>query len=147
VIPFIITSSGVPLTPCMAALGHAPRTAAGGALLCLVIAMIIYQLWSPKALWTILSDSHAKSNRDDPVHHRRGRAVFLQMLVLALYTQSIRRDFPTGRQPLGGLMGIVKRGSLPVAASFLPPVGGDPDGGADCADHSWRLNSTPTGSL
>ncbi len=56
VLPFVAIIVGV-LYAMYGGVATPSETAAVGALLCLIIAMIIYRLTSPKKLWTILRDS------------------------------------------------------------------------------------------
>jgi tripartite ATP-independent transporter DctM subunit len=56
VLPFLAIIVGV-LYAMYGGIATPSETAAVGALLCLMIAMIIYKLWSPKDLWVVLRDS------------------------------------------------------------------------------------------
>ena len=86
VIPFIIIIFGV-LYAMYGGIATPSETAAVGALLCLVIAMVIYRLWSPRKLWTILSDSTRESVMILFIIGAAG--VFSYMLSSLFITQSI----------------------------------------------------------
>ncbi len=118
VIPFIIIIVGV-LYAMYGGIATPSETAAVGALLCLVIAMIIYRLWSPKALWTILSDSTRESVMILFIIGAAG--VFSYMLSSLYITQSIAAwisDLDVNRWVLMGIVNVF----LLVAGFFLPPV-------------------------
>ena len=95
------------------------ETAAVGALLCLVIAMVIYRLWSPRKLWTILSDSTRESVMILFIIAAAG--VFSYMLSSLFITQSIAQwisELDVNRWVLMGAINVF----LLVAGFFLPPV-------------------------
>ncbi|MFD1193165.1 TRAP transporter large permease [Seohaeicola saemankumensis] len=118
VIPFILIIVGV-LYAMYGGIATPSETAAVGALLCLVIAMIIYRLWSPKALWTILSDSTRESVMILFIIGAAG--VFSYMLSSLYITQSIAAwisDLDVNRWVLMGIVNVF----LLVAGFFLPPV-------------------------
>jgi len=60
VLPFLAIIVGV-LYAMYGGIATPSETAAVGALLCLVIAMVIYKLWNPKDLWIVLRDSTKES--------------------------------------------------------------------------------------
>ncbi|WP_424178997.1 TRAP transporter large permease [Yoonia sp. TsM2_T14_4] len=118
VIPFIIIIIGV-LYAMYGGISTPSETAAVGALLCLVIAMVIYKLWSPKKLWTILSDSTRESVMILFIIGAAG--VFSYMLSSLYITQSIAAwisDLDVNRWVLMGIVNLF----LLVAGFFLPPV-------------------------
>ncbi|MFU8863464.1 MAG: TRAP transporter large permease [Rhodobacterales bacterium] len=118
VIPFIIIIVGV-LYAMYGGIATPSETAAVGALLCLVIAMVIYRLWSPKALWTILSDSTRESVMILFIIGAAG--VFSYMLSSLYITQSIAAwisDLDVNRWVLMAIVNVF----LLVAGFFLPPV-------------------------
>ncbi|MCD1625583.1 MAG: TRAP transporter large permease [Paracoccaceae bacterium] len=118
VIPFIIIIVGV-LYAMYGGIATPSETAAVGALLCLVIAMVIYRLWSPKKLWTILSDSTRESVMILFIIGAAG--VFSYMLSSLFITQSIAAwisDLEVNRWVLMGIVNVF----LLVAGFFLPPV-------------------------
>ena len=87
--------------------------------MCLVIAMVIYRLWSPKKLWTILSDSTRESVMILFIIGAAG--VFSYMLSSLYITQSIAAwisDLDVNRWVLMGIVNVF----LLVAGFFLPPV-------------------------
>ena len=118
VIPFIVIILGV-LYAMYGGIATPSETAAVGALLCLVIAMIIYRLWSPTALWTIPSDSTRESVMILFIIGAAG--VFSYMLSSLYITQSIAAwisDLDVNRWVLMGIVNVF----LLVAGFFLPPV-------------------------
>ena len=118
VIPFIIIIIGV-LYAMYGGIATPSETAAVGALVCLVIAMVIYKLWSPKKLWTILSDSTRESVMILFIIGAAG--VFSYMLSSLYITQSIAAwisDLDVNRWVLMGIVNLF----LLVAGFFLPPV-------------------------
>ena len=118
VIPFIVIIVGV-LYAMYGGIATPSETAAVGALLCLVIAMIIYRLWSPKALWSILRDSTRESVMILFIIGAAG--VFSYMLSSLYITQSIAAwisDLEVNRWVLMGIVNVF----LLVAGFFLPPV-------------------------
>lgn len=118
VIPFIVIIVGV-LYAMYGGIATPSETAAVGALLCLVIAMVIYQLWSPRALWGILRDSTRESVMILFIIGAAG--VFSYMLSSLFITQSIAAwisDLDVNRWVLMGIVNVF----LLVAGFFLPPV-------------------------
>ncbi|NBR89990.1 MAG: TRAP transporter large permease [Rhodobacteraceae bacterium] len=118
VIPFIIIIFGV-LYAMYGGIATPSETAAVGALLCLVIAMVIYRLWSPRKLWTILSDSTRESVMILFIIAAAG--VFSYMLSSLFITQSIAQwisELDVNRWVLMGAINVF----LLVAGFFLPPV-------------------------
>ena len=135
VLPFLAIIVGV-LYAMYGGIATPSETAAVGALLCLVIAMVIYRLWSPTALWVVLRDSTRESVMILFIIAAAG--VFSYMLSSLFITQSIAAlDRHAGRQPLGA---DGRHPDLPADRRLLPAAGrGDPDGGADpAADHHHR---------
>ena len=118
VIPFIVIILGV-LYAMYGGIATPSETAAVGALLCLVIAMIIYRLWSPRALWTILSDSTRESVMILFIIAAAG--VFSYMLSSLFITQSIAQWISALDVNRWVLMGAINVFLL-VAGFFLPPV-------------------------
>ena len=118
VIPFIFIIFGV-LYAMYGGIATPSETAAVGALLCLVIAMVIYRLWSPSKLWTILSDSTRESVMILFIIAAAG--VFSYMLSSLFITQSIAQwisELDVNRWVLMGAINVF----LLVAGFFLPPV-------------------------
>jgi tripartite ATP-independent transporter DctM subunit len=60
VLPFLAVILGV-LYAMYGGIATPSETAAVGALLCLLIAIVIYRLWDPRALWVVLRDSTRES--------------------------------------------------------------------------------------
>lgn len=118
VIPFIIIIFGV-LYAMYGGIATPSETAAVGALLCLVIAMVIYRLWSPRKLWTILSDSTRESVMILFIIAAAG--VFSYMLSSLFITQSIAQwisELDVNRWVLMAAINVF----LLIAGFFLPPV-------------------------
>ncbi|MGR3582042.1 MAG: TRAP transporter large permease subunit, partial [Sagittula sp.] len=95
------------------------ETAAVGALLCLVIAVIIYRLWNPRDLWTVLRDSTRESVMILFIIAAAG--VFSYMLSSLFITQSIAAwigELEVNRWVLMGAVNVF----LLIAGFFLPPV-------------------------
>ncbi len=95
------------------------ETAAVGALLCLIIAMIIYRLTSPKKLWTILRDSTKESVMILFIIAAAG--VFSYMLSSLYITQAIAEWIGALDIAPWQLM-ILVNVFLIIAGFFLPPV-------------------------
>jgi tripartite ATP-independent transporter DctM subunit len=95
------------------------ETAAVGALLCLVIAVVIYRLWDPRALWVVLRDSTRESVMILFIIAAAG--VFSYMLSSLFITQSIAQWIGTLEVNRWVLMAAIN-GFLLIAGFFLPPV-------------------------
>ena len=95
------------------------ETAAVGALLCLLIAMIIYKLWNPKDIWVVLRDSTRESVMILFIIAAAG--VFSYMLSSLFITQSIAEWIGTLDVNRWVLMAVVNVFLL-IAGFFLPPV-------------------------
>jgi C4-dicarboxylate transporter DctM subunit len=139
VLPFLAIIVGV-LYAMYGGIATPSETAAVGALMCLVIAMVIYKLWNPRSLGGPARQHQGK--RDDPVHHRRCRCLFLHAVFAVHHPVDRRMDRHAGREPLGSDGGSQH---LPADRRLLPAAGRrDPDGRADpAADHHQRPDSTP----
>ena len=118
VLPFLAIIVGV-LYALYGGVATPSETAAVGALLCLLIAMVIYRLWSPVALWTVLRDSTRESVMILFIIAAAG--VFSYMLSSLFITQSIAQWIGTLDVNRWVLMGAVNVFLL-VAGFFLPPV-------------------------
>ncbi len=118
VIPFLIIILGV-LYAMYGGIATPSETAAVGALLCIVIAMLIYKLWSPAGLWMILRDSTRESVMILFIIAAAG--VFSYMLSSLFITQSIAEWIGTLDVNRWVLMGAINLFLL-VAGFFLPPV-------------------------
>jgi C4-dicarboxylate transporter DctM subunit len=95
------------------------ETAALGAIMCLVVAMIIYRLTSPKDLWTILRDSTRESVMILFIIAAAG--VFSYMLSSLYITQAIAEWIGALEINRWSLM-ILINFFLIIAGFFLPPV-------------------------
>ena len=118
VLPFIAIIVGV-LYAMYGGIATPSETAAVGALLCLMVATIIYKLWNPKDLWVILRDSTKESVMIMFIIAAAG--VFSYMLSSLYITQSIAEWIGTLDVNRWVLMGVVNIFLL-VAGFFLPPV-------------------------
>ena len=86
VLPFLLIILGV-LYAMYGGVATPSETAAVGALLCLIIAMVIYKLWNPRDLWVVLRDSTKESVMILFIIAAAG--VFSYMLSSLYITQSI----------------------------------------------------------
>ena len=118
VLPFLFIIVGV-LYAMYGGVATPSETAAVGALLCLIIAMVIYKLWNPKDLWVVLRDSTKESVMILFIIAAAG--VFSYMLSSLYITQSIASWIGhAGREPMGTYGGV--NVFLLIAGFFLPPV-------------------------
>ncbi len=118
VLPFLLIIAGV-LYALYGGVATPSETAAVGALLCVVVAVIIYRLWKPRALWTILRDSTRESVMILYIIGAAG--VFSFMLSSLEVTQEIARWIATLDVDRWTLM-IAINIFLLIAGFFLPPV-------------------------
>jgi C4-dicarboxylate transporter DctM subunit len=118
VLPFIAIIVGV-LYAMYGGIATPSETAAVGALLCLIIAIVIYRLTSPKDLWLVLRDSTKESVMILFIIAAAG--VFSYMLSSLFITQSIAEWIGALDINRWYLMIIVNLFLL-VAGFFLPPV-------------------------
>ncbi|MEP2943477.1 MAG: TRAP transporter large permease [Hyphomicrobiales bacterium] len=118
VLPFILIIFGV-LYAMYGGVATPSETAAVGALLCMMIAVIIYKLWNPQDLWVVLRDSTRESVMILFIIAAAG--VFSYMLSSLFITQSIAEwigGLEVNRWVLMGAINVF----LLVAGFFLPPV-------------------------
>ena len=118
VLPFITIILGV-LYTMYGGVATPSETAAVGALLCLIVAMIIYRLTSFSALWNVLRDSTKESVMILFIIAAAG--VFSYMLSSLYITQSIAEwisDLDVNRWTLMIAINVF----LIIAGFFLPPV-------------------------
>jgi tripartite ATP-independent transporter DctM subunit len=118
VLPFLAIIVGV-LYALYGGVATPSETAAVGALLCLLIAMVIYRMWSPASLWVVLRDSTRESVMILFIIAAAG--VFSYTLSSLFITQSIAQWIGTLDVNRWVLMGAVNVFLL-VAGFFLPPV-------------------------
>jgi len=118
VLPFLIIIFGV-LYAMYCVLATPSETAAVGALLCMVLAVVIYRLWSPSKIWVVLRDSTRESVMILFIIGAAG--VFSYMLSSLFITQSIAEWIGTLDVNRWVLMGAINLFLL-VAGFFLPPV-------------------------
>ena len=118
VLPFLAIILGV-LYAMYGGIATPSETAAVGALLCLIIAIVIYKLWHPRDLWVVLRDSTKESVMILFIIAAAG--VFSYMLSSLYITQSIAEWIGTLDVNRWVLMGAVNLFLL-IAGFFLPPV-------------------------
>jgi C4-dicarboxylate transporter, DctM subunit len=118
VLPFIGIIIGV-LYALYGGIATPSETAAVGALLCIVVAMVIYRLYQPKALWVVLRDSTRESVMILFIIAAAG--VFSFMLSSLFVTQSVAEYIAGLDVNRWVLLGIINLFLL-VAGFFLPPV-------------------------
>ena len=118
VLPFLAIILGV-LYAMYGGVATPSETAAVGALLCMVIAMVIYKLWDPRQLWVVLRDSTRESVMILFIIAAAG--VFSYMLSSLFITQSIAEWIGTLDVNRWVLMAMINLFLL-VAGFFLPPV-------------------------
>ena len=118
VLPFILIILGV-LYAMYGGIATPSETAAIGALMCVLVAVVIYRLWSPKALWLVLRDSTRESVMILFIIAAAG--VFSYMLSSLQITQSLAGTIGTLEVNRWVLLALVNLFLL-VAGFFLPPV-------------------------
>ncbi|MBS0123571.1 TRAP transporter large permease [Thetidibacter halocola] len=118
VVPFLLIIIGV-LYAMYGGIATPSETAAVGALLCIVIAVVIYRLWNPRDLWVVLRDSTRESVMILFIIAAAG--VFSYMLSSLFITQAIAEWIGTLDVNRWVLMGAINLFLL-VAGFFLPPV-------------------------
>ena len=89
------------------------------ALLCLLVAVVIYRMWNPRALWVVLRDSTRESVMILFIIAAAG--VFSYMLSSLFITQSIAHWIGTLEVNRWVLMAFINVFLL-IAGFFLPPV-------------------------
>ena len=120
VLPFLLIIAGV-LFALYGGGGIATpsEVAAVGALLCVVVAMVVYRLFDPRQLWTVLRDTTRESVMILFIIAAAG--VFSYMLSSLYITQSIAQSIGNLDVNPWVLMGAINLFLL-VAGFFLPPV-------------------------
>ncbi len=97
-----------------------PSEAAGvGALFCLVLVAVIYRVWQPRRIWSIISDSMKESVMILMII--AASALFSYMMSLLFVTQSVAGFIAAMEVNRWVLMAIINVFLL-VAGCFLPPV-------------------------
>jgi tripartite ATP-independent transporter DctM subunit len=118
VLPFVAIILGV-LYALYGGIATPSETAAVGALLCILVAVIVYRLFAPRALWAVLRDSTRESVMILFIIAAAG--VFSYMLSSLFITQSIAgwiAGLDVNRWTLMAAINLF----LLVAGFFLPPV-------------------------
>jgi tripartite ATP-independent transporter DctM subunit len=118
VLPFLAIILGV-LYAMYGGIATPSETAAVGALLSLIVAVIIYRLWAPKSIWVVLRDSTRESVMIMFIIAAAG--VFSYMLSSLFITQAIAEWIATLDVNRWVLMFAINIFLL-VAGFFLPPV-------------------------
>ncbi|CTQ53171.1 Neu5Ac permease [Roseibium album] len=118
VLPFVAIIVGV-LYAMYGGVATPSETAAVGALLCLLVAVLIYKLWNPQDLWVVLKDSTKESVMILFIIAAAG--VFSYMLSSLFVTQAVAEWIGTLDVNRWVLMGAVNLFLL-IAGFFLPPV-------------------------
>ena len=118
VLPFLAIIAGV-LYALYGGVATPSETAAVGALLCILVAMVIYRLFDPRALWVVLRDSTRESVMILFIIGAAG--VFAFMLSNLFVTQSIAAWISGLEVNRWVLMGAINLFLL-AAGFFLPPV-------------------------
>ena len=118
VLPFLAIIAGV-LYALYGGIATPSETAAVGALLCIVVAVVVYRLFDPMALWAVMRDSTRESVMILFIIGAAG--VFSYMLSSLFVTQSVAQwiaGLDINRFALLAVINIF----LLVAGFFLPPV-------------------------
>ncbi|WP_299395191.1 TRAP transporter large permease [Pelagibius sp.] len=118
VLPFIAIILGV-LYALYGGVATPSETAAVGALLCVIVAVIIYKLFAPRSLWAVLRDSTRESVMILFIIGAAG--VFSYMLSSLFVTQAIA-EWIAGLDVNRWTLMIAINLFLLVAGFFLPPV-------------------------
>ncbi len=118
VLPFLAIIVGV-LYALYGGIATPSETAAVGALMCIVVAVLVYRMYQPTALWAVLRDSTRESVMILFIIGAAG--VFSFMLSSLFVTQSVAgwiADLDVNRWVLMAIINLF----LLVAGFFLPPV-------------------------
>ncbi|MHB2266041.1 TRAP transporter large permease [Aliihoeflea sp. PC F10.4] len=118
VIPFLLIIAGV-LYAMYGGVATPSETAAVGALLALIMAMIIYKMWQPRIIWNVFRDSTKEAVMIMFIIAAAG--VFAYMMSSLFITQTIAQWIAGLEVNRWVLMGIINLFLL-VAGFFLPPV-------------------------
>jgi C4-dicarboxylate transporter DctM subunit len=118
VLPFLAVIAGV-LYALYGGIATPSETAAVGALLCVLLAVIVYRMWNPLSLWAVLRDSTRESVMILFIIGAAG--VFSYMMSSLFVTQSVAQWIATLEVNRWILMLWINLFLL-VAGFFLPPV-------------------------
>jgi C4-dicarboxylate transporter DctM subunit len=118
VVPFLPVIVGV-LYALYGGVATTSETAAVGAILCLVMAIIIYRMWSPRAIWLVLRDSTRESVMILFIMAAAG--VFAYMMSSLFITQTVAQSI-AGLDVNRWVLMLIINLFLLVAGFFLPPV-------------------------
>lgn len=118
VIPFLLIIAGV-LYAMYGGVATPSETAAVGALLALIMAMIIYRMWQPRVIWSVFRDSTREAVMIMFIIAAAG--VFAYMMSSLFITQTIAQWIAGLEVNRWVLMGVINIFLL-IAGFFLPPV-------------------------
>ncbi|MGY6411327.1 MAG: TRAP transporter large permease [Alkalilacustris sp.] len=118
VVPFLLVIAGV-LYAMYGGIATPSETAAVGALLCLLMAIIIYRMWSPAKIWVVLRDSTRESVMIMFIIAAAG--VFAYMLSSLFITQAIA-SYIAALEVNRWVLLLFVNIFLLFAGFFLPPV-------------------------
>lgn len=118
VIPFLLVIAGV-LYAMYGGVATASETAAVGALLAIILAVIIYRMWQPQMIWSVFRDSTKEAVMIMFIIAAAG--VFAYMMSSLFITQTIAQWIAGLEVNRWVLMGIINLFLL-IAGFFLPPV-------------------------
>ncbi len=118
VLPFLLIIAGV-LYALYGGIATPSETAAVGAALCILVAVVVYRLFQPMALWAVLRDSTRESVMILFIIGAAG--VFSYMLSSLFVTQSVAQ-WIAGLDVSRWLLLAIINVFLLVAGFFLPPV-------------------------
>lgn len=118
VIPFLVVVVLV-LYAMYGGIATTSETAAVGAILCLVMAVVIYKMWQPKAIWGVLRDSTRESIMILFIMAAAG--VFSYMMSSLFITQAVA-EWIGGLEVNRWVLMLIVNIFLLVAGFFLPPV-------------------------
>ena len=118
VVPFLLIIAGV-LYALYGGVATPSETAAVGAALCILVAVVVYRLFQPSALWAVLRESTRESVMILFIIGAAG--VFSYMLSSLFVTQSVAQWIAGLDVNRWALMGVINLFLL-VAGFFLPPV-------------------------
>ena len=118
VLPFLVIIAAV-LFALYGGVATPSETAGVGALFCLITAMIVYRMWKPGQLWTVMRDTTKESVMILLIIGAAG--LFSYMLSSLFITQSIAQwisELDVNRWVLMGFINVF----LLICGFFLPPV-------------------------
>jgi C4-dicarboxylate transporter DctM subunit len=118
VLPFLLIVAGI-LYVLYGGVATPSEAAGVGAMLCLLVAVVVYGQWRPRQLWRILSSSMRESVMIMMIIGAAG--LFSYMLSTLFVTQSVAEYIVSLDVSRWALLAVIN-GFLLVAGFFLPPV-------------------------